>query len=159
MTSDPRIRVSDQDRERTAAALGEHYAAGRLTLEEYQERLDQAYAAKTMGELGGLMADLPGTDLGSLPDVRAGRPDGHPPLPDQRALGPVQAPGSGRYVILPLWLAITLGAFVLLIISGAGGGAWLLWIVVLLAFMMPRRRIMSGPRRGRDHRDDHPPQP
>jgi hypothetical protein len=66
MISNPGTRASDQDRERTAAALGGHYAAGRLTLEEFQERLDQAYAAKTLGELDGLMADLPGTDLGFL---------------------------------------------------------------------------------------------
>jgi hypothetical protein len=155
MTSDPRTRASDQDRERFAAALGGHYAAGRLTLEEFQERLNQAYAAKTFGELDGLMADLPGTDLGQLPDARPRQPAGNPPLHEQRAPGPVQAPGGSRYVVLPLWLAITLGAFVILMISGAGGGAWFVWIVVLLAFIMLRRRIMSGPRRARDHRDDH----
>jgi Domain of unknown function (DUF1707) len=60
MTSDPRTRAGDEDRERTATALGGHYAAGRLTLEEFQQRLDQAYAAKTLGELDELMTDLPG---------------------------------------------------------------------------------------------------
>jgi len=38
MTDDRTFRASDEDRERTAAALGGHYAAGRLTLEEFQER-------------------------------------------------------------------------------------------------------------------------
>jgi hypothetical protein len=155
MTSDPRTRASDQDRERFAAALGGHYAAGRLTLEEFQERLDQAYAAKTLGELDGLMADLPGTDLGQLPGDWPRQPGGNPPLPDRRAPGSVQAPGGGRYVTLPFWLAITLGAFVVIAISGAGSGAWFLWIVVLLAFIMLRRRIISGSHRARDHRDDH----
>jgi hypothetical protein len=159
MTSDPRTRASDQDRERAAAALGGNYAAGRLTLEEFQERLDQAYAAKALGELDGLMADLPGTDLGQLPDTRPPRSGGHPSLPEQRAPAPVQAPGGGHYVVLPLWLAITLGAFVILMISGAGGGAWFLWMVVLLAFIMLRHRIMSGPRRTREHRDDHQSRP
>ena len=155
MTSDPRTRASDQDRERAAAALAGHYAAGRLILEEFQERLDQAYAAKTLGELDALMRDLPEADLGQLPDTRPRRPGGHQPLPEQRVPGPVQAPGGGRYIVLPLWLAIALGAFVILMISGAGGGAWFLWMVVLLAFIMPRRRIMGGPRRAHEHRDDH----
>lgn len=159
MTSDPRTRASDQDRERTAADLGGHYAAGRLTLEEFQERLDKTYAAKTLGELDGLMADLPEADLGQLPAAWPRQPGGNPPLPGQCAPGPVQAPGGSRYVVLPLWLAITLGTFVILMIGGAGGGAWFLWIVVLLAFIMPRRRIMSGPRRAREHRDDHQSRP
>ena len=65
MASDPKIRASDADRDRTAAALREHLAAGRLTTEEFDERLDKAYAAKTLGELDDLMADLPRTDLSS----------------------------------------------------------------------------------------------
>jgi len=70
MASDAKTRASDADRDRTAAALREHLAAGRLTIQEFDERLDQAYAAKTLGELDGLMADLPGTDLGPLPELR-----------------------------------------------------------------------------------------
>jgi hypothetical protein len=155
MTGNPRIRASDQDRERTATALGGHYAAGRLTLEEFQGRLEQAYAAKTLGDLDGLMADLPETELGELPAAWRRQPGGHPPVPEHRVPGPVGAPGGGRYVVLPLWPAITLGIFVILMTGGAGGGAWFLWMVVLLAFTMPRRRIMSGPRRAREHTDDH----
>ena len=49
MASDPKIRASDADRDRTAAALREHLAAGRLTTEEFDERLDKVYAAKTLG--------------------------------------------------------------------------------------------------------------
>ena len=66
MASDSRIRASDADRDRTAAALREHLAAGRLTTEEFDERLDKAYAAKTLGEFDDLTADLPGTDLEQL---------------------------------------------------------------------------------------------
>ncbi len=51
MPSDPRIRASDADRDRAAEALREHHATGRLTVEEFQERLDRVYAAKTLGEL------------------------------------------------------------------------------------------------------------
>jgi hypothetical protein len=85
MPSDPKIRASDADRDRTAALLREHLAAGRLTPEEFHERLDLAYAAKTLGQLDELMADLPGIDLYELPDakLRRGR-TGHAPLPWQR---------------------------------------------------------------------------
>ena len=59
------IRASDENRSQIAAALGEHYAVGRLTLEEFQERLDQISAATTLGELDHLMTDLPRADLSS----------------------------------------------------------------------------------------------
>ena len=68
MSSDSRIRASDADRDRTAALLREHHAAGRLTAEEFNERLDKAYAAKTLGDLDQLLSDLPGIDLYQLPD-------------------------------------------------------------------------------------------
>jgi Domain of unknown function (DUF1707). len=40
---DPRIRASDTDRDRVAALLREHHAAGRLTAEEFGERMDRAW--------------------------------------------------------------------------------------------------------------------
>jgi hypothetical protein len=51
--------VGDAEREATAAELREHYASGRLTLEELNDRIDKAFAAKTRGDLDGLMRDLP----------------------------------------------------------------------------------------------------
>jgi hypothetical protein len=55
----PEVRASDAERDRTASALGDAAAEGRLTLEELTERLDAAYAAKSRGELEALTADLP----------------------------------------------------------------------------------------------------
>src|SRR5205823_3540694 len=49
----------DADREAVAAQLREHFADGRLTLEELNERLDQAFAAKTKADLNTVMRDLP----------------------------------------------------------------------------------------------------
>jgi hypothetical protein len=69
MAGDPRLRAADADRDRAAALLREHHAAGRLTAEEFRERLDRAYQAKTMGELDQLLADLPAIDLYELPDA------------------------------------------------------------------------------------------
>jgi hypothetical protein len=59
MTSDGDMRASDRDRDCAAAALREAYTSGRLDAEEFHERLDAAYAAKTWGELRTLTADLP----------------------------------------------------------------------------------------------------
>jgi len=51
-------RASDADRERVATALGDAYASGRLTETEHAERLDAAFAARTVGELEPLTRDL-----------------------------------------------------------------------------------------------------
>jgi hypothetical protein len=67
MPSDPRMRASDTDRDRTASLLREHHAEGRLNAEEFHERLDRAFAARTLGELDELLADLPAIDLYRLP--------------------------------------------------------------------------------------------
>jgi hypothetical protein len=53
------LRVSDEERERVAGALREHCAEGRLTLEELSERLDEAYRARTGGELEMVLRELP----------------------------------------------------------------------------------------------------
>ena len=60
------LRVSDQDREGVAREIREHFAAGRLTEEELDERVKAAYEARTEGELRALRADLP-----QLPATRA----------------------------------------------------------------------------------------
>src|SRR5690242_16701772 len=53
------VRVGDADRDAVATQLREHFADGRLTLEELNERLDQAFAAKTKADLNTVMRDLP----------------------------------------------------------------------------------------------------
>jgi len=54
------MRVSDQDRDSAVEVLSEHAAAGCLTLDELEERVSVALAARTRGELGALTRDLPG---------------------------------------------------------------------------------------------------
>jgi hypothetical protein len=51
--------IGDADRDATAAELGEHFAAGRLTLDELHDRLGQVLGARTRGQLLHVMADLP----------------------------------------------------------------------------------------------------
>jgi hypothetical protein len=53
------VRVSDADREAVAARLREHYAAGRLSLDEFQDRLDAVYRAQVAGELNMVTDGLP----------------------------------------------------------------------------------------------------
>ena len=59
MSEELDLRVSDAQRERAAVALREHCAEGRLTLEELSERLDEAYRARTAGELDAAVRELP----------------------------------------------------------------------------------------------------
>jgi DNA-binding PadR family transcriptional regulator len=54
-----RIRISDHDREQATARLCDHFAEGRLTREELDERITAALNATTAGDLRRVMADLP----------------------------------------------------------------------------------------------------
>lgn len=56
---DPPIRASDAERDRTAALLQRHFADGRLTLAELEERIAGAYDATTREQLRALTVDLP----------------------------------------------------------------------------------------------------
>ena len=69
------LRIGDAERDAAATDLGEHYAAGRLTLDELHERLDAVFSAKTFGQLTRIMADLPG------PGRLAWRTAGHGAVP------------------------------------------------------------------------------
>jgi hypothetical protein len=53
------MRASDMDRESVVAVLRDAHTAGRLTLDEFDERTSAAYASKTWGELEVLTTDLP----------------------------------------------------------------------------------------------------
>jgi hypothetical protein len=53
------LRISDADREAAVHLLGEQYAVGRLTREEFDERSDAVWSARTRGDLAPVFADLP----------------------------------------------------------------------------------------------------
>jgi hypothetical protein len=53
------LRIGTAEREQAAASLAEHFAAGRLDVEEYDDRVARAYAAKTTADLAVLFSDLP----------------------------------------------------------------------------------------------------
>ncbi len=76
MASQPSLRIGDTERESTAAELREHYARGRLTLAEFQQRLDAVFAAKTQGDLTRITRDLPHVRPDDVPLPSSGV--GHP---------------------------------------------------------------------------------
>jgi hypothetical protein len=62
----PAMRAASADRERAVDVLKAGFAEGRLTQDEYNERMNRAYAARTYAELSALTADLP---AGAVPMV------------------------------------------------------------------------------------------
>ena len=67
----PAVRASDAEREQVVAELREHAAQGRLTLEEFSLRVDEAYSAKTLAELEGSKRELPA--VSAAPSTRPRR--------------------------------------------------------------------------------------
>ena len=74
------IRIGDAERDKAVSDLGDHFAAGRLNREEFDDRADQAMQARFSTELAPLFADLPAT-LPPSPAASSGggRPGGPPP--------------------------------------------------------------------------------
>lgn len=126
---DPSVRAADADREATAERLRQSHAEGRLDVQEFQERLDQCYKAKTIGELDQLVGDLPSTE----------RPPAHRP--------------RWRHVTMVPLVPILI---TLLLISAATGhhhhfGLWILIPLFFLArFWRLRRWWWGAPRRRHD---------
>jgi hypothetical protein len=59
MSTEHRLRASDEDRNRLVEQLQRHAADGRLSLDEYAERVDRVLVARTYGELAAIVHDLP----------------------------------------------------------------------------------------------------
>jgi hypothetical protein len=89
MVSHGDMRVGDADRDAAATRLREHFAAGRLTLEEFRDRLAAVFSATTGRELGRVTADLPhdGISPGIDPRAPAGGGPRQPGRPRVRRSG------------------------------------------------------------------------
>jgi hypothetical protein len=128
---DPRIRASDADRDRATALLREHHAAGRLTAEEFHDRMDAALSATTLGEIDELLTDLPVIDLYRLPDESLRRPAGLPhqsllPRDPRGTQSPVRfSPGT---VAMGAW-AVVAGTLIAIwaVAAVVGAGTWFPW--------------------------------
>jgi hypothetical protein len=170
MASGYNVRVGDADREAVAAQLREHYADGRLTLEELNERLDQTFAATTKADLNMVMRDLPqamrpgaglpyaGTGWPGQPGP--GRPGPMSPGPGQRHGqggwdGGSRRPGAFAPLLGLVWLLVILGS---VFMFGLGGGDRPIAIVLFLAALALVRRLFGlGRGRGRGPRGPRGP--
>ena len=127
------LRIGDAERESAARALGEHYAAGRLSKEEYDERSERAWGAKTNADLWPLFVDLPTL---SPPQRRSPAP-----APATRSAGG-QDDRPWRAWGLPFWPVV----LVLVLLGLVTRTPFLVLLLVAWLFL-------AGPlRRGRNHR-------
>ena len=163
------VRVGDADRDAVAAQLRDHYADGRLTLDELNERLDLVFAAKTKADLNEVMRDLPhvARPLTDAPAAGFGNTAWQGPAwpgPTGRSswdYGTGSGRRCGRAAFAPLlvlmWVALVFGAVTLF---GIGGDRPLIIVVLIaaVAFLKRlfgfggRRRGPGGPRRTRGPR-------
>jgi len=119
------MRASDADRDAVLAELGEHFQAGRLTLEEFDERSDLALHARTYGDLADLTGDLPAPR----------RPPAARPTPRSRNVGPrlpVAAIAAALALVVLVVGTITSDAVV-------GHAALRLWWIVLIVPLVASR--------------------
>ena len=100
LTPQPAVRASDAEREATVTRLQTAMAEGRITVDEFGERAQAAYAATTTDELGPLLADLPARAADAQVEIVGTRPpsarssvlgdvrlDGRSPLPQRVRTG------------------------------------------------------------------------
>ena len=78
------LRAADADRDAIAERLAASMSEGRLDADEYQQRLEQAYAAKTYADLGRLVVDLPAS-------AQHGTPASPRAVQERTAPGPPEA--------------------------------------------------------------------
>ena len=124
MAKAPDLLVSDAERARVAEDLRAHYEAGRLTLDEFQERLGEAHAARTETQLEHVLRQLPPAQL---PSVR---------LRDT------------RWRSLALQYAVVNAIAVLIwLFGGAEGDFWPKWVLVVTLIMFARRVSRHARRR------------
>ena len=124
------MRASDADRDAVVSDLSEHFQAGRLTAGELDERTGRALAARTWGELGELVADLP-----------AARPA---PRAQAAAFASARGrPPSGRVAPPSIAALAGIGIAAVVLVNVAHGGWGLIWL--LLPVLLIARRLTCYP--------------
>jgi hypothetical protein len=126
------MRAGDSDRQAVADKLKQAMDEGRLDLVEYDERLQKTYAAKTYGDLKGLLDDLPGAAVS---------PASAAPVAAQPA-APVPATSSRAGQLVRAWLGGFGGVFVVCTViwlatslsSGHVQNFWPVWLLIPVAF-------------------------
>lgn len=132
------VRIGDAERDRALAELGDHFAAGRLNREEFDQRADQAMQARFSSDLAPLFADLP--------QAPTAPPPGRPTPPAPAGFGPPQL----------LWLLpiMMVGAIAGAVLLHAPFLIWLVLWMVIIGRLSGQRRWH---RRQQMQRHDWPP--
>ncbi|MDF9716193.1 DUF1707 domain-containing protein [Nocardioides sp. ChNu-153] len=150
MSEAGRVRLSDAERQDAAAALGTHFAEGRLDPVEHDERSTAVWAARFAEDLQPVFADLPAPHPGALAPARAH--DWNAQRPAARKRGARGARGDGPPAFVPT------AVLVALLVGGVLLGVAVLKVLVAvvpllllggLAFLAVRRiagRGAAGPR-------------
>jgi hypothetical protein len=112
-----RMRAADTDREAVVERLRAALSEGRLELHEFDERVAEAYRAKTYADLDGLLTDLPGV----APVSRSRLAQTPPPVPPSPA--PLAPPG-----VVPRWLLALWGTW-----AAAVGINMVIWLLVSIS--------------------------
>lgn len=157
MAAGPGSRIGDSEREAAAASLREHYARGRLSLDEFQQRLDAVFAAKTNVDLAKITSDLPYASP-YTPTWPPQQPTGSPkPSATRASLGAGSGASYRRSNAARSWAWSTLALIVLAVViigfSWPFAGIFKPILILLAVFTFVRkmlRRILGGGvRRGR----------
>ena len=109
----PDVRAGDRDRERTASDLGRALAQGYLAMDEYETRVQAAFAAHTTGQLRQLTADLP---IGRLRRNDPARQAARRAAARRGVQIHVGAYLAGAVLMLAIWLAVAVST-----------GSWYFW--------------------------------
>jgi hypothetical protein len=126
--SGPQTRIADSDRERATSDLAGHYADGRLDHEEYDERLDAIWTARTRADLAVIFSDLP-------------RPQATYPAPPARPAS--RGPRGRQFPLLPVIAVLV----VLSVVTNAP-----FWLLIFpLMFARSRRGMGCSPSHGHGH--------
>jgi len=133
MTTDCRVRVSDQDRQGAVELFSEAYAVGRLSREELDERVTAAYSAKTYGELRDLTANLP-------------RPAASTGLPSETVASRRAPQGASRRLVsVMIWMLFALVLAADLAGLASPEAVWVAAIPIPIALLLtPRSASASG---------------
>jgi hypothetical protein len=118
------MRIGDHERDQAAAALAHHYAQGRLSVAEHEERMTLALKARTAADLQALFVDLPRAD---------------------QTRQPARRPSHGVLRTVVGAAAALVGFFLLLVLLVVGS-------VVGLAFALVRGTFASRPQHPRNAR-------
>jgi len=120
-----RTRVGDADREAVGGVLRTHFADGRLDVDEFSERLDEAWKAETVAELKHVLRDLPAPARSEPPRPRPARGS------SARVMHRLAAAHTRTFLIV---MAIVAALWAM---SGAGG-MWPLWPLAIWGFILWR---------------------